>query len=361
MKPEDAVTTLESLRFRWRGDSAELEAVRALGHIYLSQGRYRDALDSLRSAGHLSPDQPAALAVQNDLSTAFRALFLDGQADGLQPIQALALFFDFRELTPIGAEGDLMVRKMVRRLVDVDLLDKAEDLLKWQVDNRLNGLPKAQVATDLATIDLMDKKPEAALEAINSSRTTLLPAALNARRRIVEARALLAVGRGDHALELLEADRSPEAADVRAEAAWREHSWAQAGALLEAELGERWKRPEVLGADDQGRLMRAGVAFSLAGDDAALTRLRTRFGKLVESSNAPDALRVALAGVQGGELSAGDFARASSDAVSFAGWVATMRKRFHDQLAEPLTVPEAQPVKQTAAKTPAAKAAVKKG
>jgi hypothetical protein len=184
---------------------------------------------------------------------------------------------------------------------------------------------------------------------------------LNARRRIVEARALLAVGRGDHALELLEADRSPEAADVRAEAAWREHSWAQAGALLEAELGERWKRPEVLGADDQGRLMRAGVAFSLAGDDAALTRLRTRFGKLVESSNAPDALRVALAGVQGGELSAGDFARASSDAVSFAGWVATMRKRFHDQLAEPLTVPEAQPVKQTAAKTPAAKAAVKKG
>jgi hypothetical protein len=232
--------------------------------------------------------------------------------------------------------------------------------LKWQVDNRLDGIPKAQVATDLATIDLMDKKPEEALGAINSSRTTLLPAALNAQRRVVEARALLALGRGEHALELLEADKSPEAADVRAEAAWRDHSWAMAGSLIEAGLGDRWKRADPLGVEDQGRLMRAGVAFSLAGDDAALTRLRTRYGKLAEGSNAADALRVALAGVQGGTLSAGDFARASSDVVAFTGWVAAMKKRFHDQLAAPLTLTAPQPAAQTAVKTSPAKPALKK-
>jgi tetratricopeptide (TPR) repeat protein len=334
--------------------------VRALGHIYLSQGRYREALEALRSAGQRSPDQPASLGVADDLSSAFRALFLGGQADGLQPIQALALFYDFRELTPIGADGDFMVRKMVRRLVDVDLLDQAGDLLKWQVDNRLNGVPKAQVATDLATIELMNQKPEAALDAINSSRTTLLPAALNAQRRIVEARALLALGRSDHALELLQGDKTPEAADVRAEAAWKQRDWAQAGALIEGQLGDRWKRPDALSAEDQGRLMRAGVAYSLAGDDASLARLRTRYAKLAEASGAPEALRIALAGVQENPVSAGDFARAASDAQTFGGWVAATKKRFRDQLDAPLATATPQPVTQSAARPPAAKPPVKK-
>jgi len=29
----------------------------------------------------------------------------NGEADGLQPVQALALFYDFKDLTPIGADG----------------------------------------------------------------------------------------------------------------------------------------------------------------------------------------------------------------------------------------------------------------
>ena len=76
-----------------------------------------------------------------------RLLFLDGNADGLEPVQALALFYDFKELTPIGSDGDLMVRKLVRCLVDVDLLDQAAELLKYQADERLDGVPCAQVAT----------------------------------------------------------------------------------------------------------------------------------------------------------------------------------------------------------------------
>ena len=39
------------------------------------------------------------MQLQADLQAAFKSLFLDGQADGLQPIQALALFYDFKELS----------------------------------------------------------------------------------------------------------------------------------------------------------------------------------------------------------------------------------------------------------------------
>jgi tetratricopeptide (TPR) repeat protein len=328
LKPQDAEATLDSLRFRWRGDATELETVRALGQLYLAQGRYRDALEVLRSANGRLTELPASIAIGADLSNTFKALFLNGGADGLQPIQALALFYDFKDLTPIGADGDQMVRMLAKRLVDVDLLDQAAVLLKYQADNRLDGTPKAEVSTDLAMIDLMDKRPEDALDAINGSRTTLLPTALNARRRLIEARAHMALGRYDAAEELLEGDKSTEAEAIRADLAWRQKQWVKAGPLFEAELGDRWKTPQPLSGLEQGVLVRAGVAYSLAGDDKALGRLRDRYGKLGDQGDAPNVVKVALAGVDGGQLTATDFTRAASDAAVFAGWVSEMKKRF---------------------------------
>ncbi|WP_374469050.1 endoglucanase [Phenylobacterium sp.] len=326
--PVQAAQTFDGLRYRWRGDATELETIRALGQLYLGQGRYREALEALRSAGMRLPDLPEAVQLQNDLAGAFRSLFLDGLADGLEPIQALALFYDFKELTPIGADGDMMVRKLVRRLVDVDLLTQAADLLKYQADNRLDGVARAQVATDLALIYLMDRKPEQALRAINASRTTILPSALNAERRLIEARAWTGVGRYDGALEIIERDTSREAQELRAEITWKQKNWAAAGPLFEKSLGDRWRRPEALSSEEEGRLLRAGVAYSLAGDEASLARLESQYRGFYDQAHNPEALRVALTGVPSGRLSAADFGRVAADNEVFAGWVARMKDRF---------------------------------
>jgi tetratricopeptide (TPR) repeat protein len=326
--PLQAAAVFDGLRYRWRGDATELETIRALGQLYLSQGRYREALEALRSAGTRLPDLPEALQLQSDLAAAFRSLFLDGGADGLEPVQALGLFYDFKDLAPVGSDGDLMVRKLVRRLVDVDLLDQAAVFLKWQVDNRLDGVPKAQVATDLAVIYLMDKKPQQAIEAINSSRTTVLPNALNVERRLVEARAWAGVGRYDAALEIIEKDNSKEGQDLRAEIEWKQKDWAKAGPQFEKSLGDRWKNPTALSADEEGKLLRAGVAYSLAGDDAALTRLSNQYKGFLDAAHNPEALRIALTGVSTNRLSVADFSRVSADNEAFTGWVAKMKARF---------------------------------
>lgn len=331
--PSQAVQAYDGLRYRWRGDATELETIRTLGQLYLGQGRYREALEALRSAGTRLPDLPQAAQLQADLAGAFRALFLDGMADGLEPVQSLALFYDFQELTPPGADGDLMVRKLVRRLVDVDLLTDAGRLLRYQVENRLDGVPKAQVSTDLALIYLMDRKPEQALAAINASRTTVLPSALNSERRILTARALMALGRLDAAAEIIEPDTSADAQDVRAEIAWKGHDWALAGSLFERSIGERWKSALPLRPDEESKLLRAGVAYSLAGDDASLARLRDRYAGYFELARNPEALRVAFAGVDGGALTANDFSRAVADNEGFAGWVSKMKTRFRDKPA----------------------------
>jgi hypothetical protein len=100
--------------------------VRALGRVQLAQGRFREGLAAYRSLARSLPlDAPAATALLEEQAAAFRQLFLEGGADGLQPIQALGLFYDHRDQTPIGADGDLMVRQLARRLVDVDLLPQA--------------------------------------------------------------------------------------------------------------------------------------------------------------------------------------------------------------------------------------------
>lgn len=351
LAPVKAAAVLDGLRYRWRGDATELQTIRALGELYLSQGRYREALEALRSAGAgISSSLPDATALQADLSSAFRTLFLDGLADGLEPVQALALFYDFKELTPIGADGDLMVRRLVRRLVDVDLLSQAADLLKYQADNRLDGVAKAQVATDLALIYLMDRKPEDALGAINGSRTTILPSALNTERRLIEARALMSLGRLDHAMEVIERDASKDAADLRAELTWREKDWAAAGAQFEKVLGDRWQADGPLTVEEEGKLLRAGVAYSLAGDETALERMNGRYQRFFAQARNPEALRVALSGVGGGPLSAADFGRSTADSEAFAGWVSRMKQRFREPPA-PLPAKPAPPTKQAAAET----------
>lgn len=334
LTPSAAATQLEQLKWRWRGDATELSVIRTLADLYLSQGLYRQALDTLRGAGRRLGDLPGAVELQNDLSNAFRALFLDGAADGLQPVQALALFYDFRDLTPVGADGDEMVRRLARRLVDVDLLDQAAELLKYQVDNRLEGVAKAQVATTLATVLLMDRQPEPALQAIWSSRTTLLPTALNNERRALEARALMDLGRYDHALETLDGDRTPEAQQVRADIFWKQENWAGAAALYEQKLGERYRNTTApLTAAEESQVIRAGVGYSLARDGGALGRLARNYAPFEARARSGPAMRIALDGLNGmeGAASAQDFAGLTASADTFTGWVSQMKAQLRQQ------------------------------
>jgi len=217
MRAVDAVELLEALRFRWRGDAIEIQVVAMLGDVYSELGRWREALATMRIAADRFPTDPASRQLRADMATLFERLFLDGEADRIEPIQALGLFYEFSDLTPVGPNGDRIVRLLAGRLVHVDLLEQAATLLHHQVTERLEGLSKAQVAADLAAIYLMDRKPDQALVALSTTRQANMPAALLADRRILEARALLDLGRLDAAAELVERDRSENAQRVRAE------------------------------------------------------------------------------------------------------------------------------------------------
>jgi len=186
-------------------------------------------------------------------------------------------------------------------------------------------LAKAQVATDLAAVYLMDRQPEPALQAIWSSRTTILPSALNTERRALEARALMDLGRFDHALEVLGTDASSESRGVRAEVFWKQQNWAQAAVLYEGLLGDRFRNSAALTVAEEALLIRAGVGYSLGNDDAALTRLSRNYRPFVVGARAKTALSIALDDEAGGGASPGDFAGLAASADTFAAWVSAMK------------------------------------
>jgi len=268
----NAVEELELLRFRWRGDELETEIITALGHAYADQKRWRDALSVMHANAARFPRTRAGRNTRQDLAALFEQLYLEGAADDLPPIQALALFYECKDLTPVGARGDLMIRRLAQRLAALDLLEQAAALLQHQVDNRLRGVIKSQVAVDLAAIYLSDGKADKALQAIESTRQPNLPPEVAAQRRRMEAAILIRLQRYDHAEEMIERDVGPDVARLRAEIAWRRRQWSKAVSALEE------VRPPagVASLDPESRriVLRLAVAAVFAEDDAATARLR---------------------------------------------------------------------------------------
>src|SRR5581483_1626235 len=203
--------------------------------------------------------------------------FLAGRGDALPAIDALSLFFDYRELTPIGRRGDEMIRRLAERLVSVDLLDQAAALLQHQVDHRLQGAARAQVATRLAVIYLLNRKPLKAQAVLRATRTGDLSRALRNQRLLLEARALSDTGRHDFALEVISGIESREAERLRADICWAARRWQKAAEQIELLYAERWRSSEPLDADERSDILRAGVGYALAEDSIGIARLREKY------------------------------------------------------------------------------------
>ena len=278
----EASDRLDMLRFRWRGDELELEIVAELTKSYFELGRFREALTLAKNFATQFPDLPGARDLRIQLADQFETLFLEGKADSLDPISALALFYEFRELTPVGPDGDRMIRMLSNRLVAFDLLDPATELLSHQVDNRnLVGQSRAQIAADLAAIYLMDRRPEKALQSLNATRISGLSDELRIERRLLEAAAHMELERYGHAIELLETLSTDRARDLLAEVHWRARTWGAAGRSLQRTLPAGGAR--LTGAQLQ-TAVRAAVAYRLDGDLEGLSNLRAAYLDVVKGT-----------------------------------------------------------------------------
>ena len=277
MGRKDVINDIETLTTVWRGDETETEGLKLLAHLYTEDSRYRDAFHVMRTALLAHPNSDMTRKIQDEAAATFESLFLGGKGDALPPVEALGLFYDFRELTPIGRRGDEMIRRLSDRLVGVDLLDQAAELLQHQVDHRLQGAARAQVATRLTVVYLMNRKPERALATLQSTRVADLSNDLRDQRLLLEARAISTLGRHDVALELIANINSHEAVRLRSDIQWAARRWREAGEQIELLYADRWRQFPPLNDGERSDILRAAIGYALGEESIGLARLREKY------------------------------------------------------------------------------------
>ena len=322
----DASDRLDTLRFRWRGDQLELEIVANLADAYFELGRYRDALTLSKNFAEQFPDLPGSRELRMKLAQQFNQLFLEGKADTLDPIAALALYYEFRDLTPVGTDGDRMIRLLANRLVAFDLLDPATELLAHQVEQRnLIGQSRAQIAADLAAIYLLDKRPEKALLTLNSTREIGLPDELRIERRLLESAAHLELKRFGHAIELLEPLDTPAAKELLAEVHWRARAWGAAGRALEKTLPESGAQ---LTSSQIQTAIRSAVAYRLDGDYEGLAGLRAKYMNAMQATDEADTFDLLTGSNNVSATRLSETVRRLADTSSANAFLSNLKQRF---------------------------------
>ena len=63
----------------------------------------------LKSAVRAFPDDQHSAKIQDDMAIVFKNLYLKNKDDHMRPIDALSLFYDNKELIPIGRQGDEII------------------------------------------------------------------------------------------------------------------------------------------------------------------------------------------------------------------------------------------------------------
>jgi hypothetical protein len=185
----------------------------------------------------------------------------------MPPVEALALFYDFIELTPIGPDGDEMIRRMADRLVGVDLLGPAAKLLELSGDQaaRRHG---ARAGGDAPRHDRIagpqaeGRAGELALDRRSRACPTMsIISAISCRRA-----RLAALKQWDQALDMIAVDEQPDSRQLA-----RRHLLGkrQLGGRRPEGRGARsarWSDANPLSPEERQQVMRAAIAYSLAGD-----------------------------------------------------------------------------------------------
>jgi predicted negative regulator of RcsB-dependent stress response len=328
IKPAEAIDRLEGLRYAWRGDELETLVNYRLGQMYLENKDYLKGLTVLRNTGALSPNSDLSRTVEDYMVKKFREIFASNALQDMSPLEAISLYEEFKDLIPPGPAGDNYADKLAERLVNADLLGRASALLEYQVNHRLKGDKKSEVAIRLAAIRLLDGNPDGALRSLeiaqdslskvepstgaetsaatsgeaektDSATTEQTPAEqaqptaplgerMEKQRQIslLKARALSMKKKTDEAMAILDAMRlDPDVNRLRADIAWSAGKWEEAAvALNDLLVTEDISSRRPLTAYQADLILNRGIALNLSGNRVALANLRDRYnGQMKET------------------------------------------------------------------------------
>ncbi|TXC69657.1 hypothetical protein FSB78_00775 [Sphingomonas ginsenosidivorax] len=307
--------TLRRIRFVWRGDDIEVRALR----LSIDLARRAHDLPATLEAGatlfrYFSGGADRAALVAELQQTVAQLL----APDSALPLDRIAgLYWDYRDLAPAAAAGDLLVSQLADRLQAAGLYERAGELLDHQLRVRTRDLAQGPLSARVASLFILAAKPARALSALRDTDGYAYPDEMLWNRHRVEAIALDQVGRTAEAMAVLQ--DVPDAAVIRAEIAWKRHDWKTVAADAPPPAGGG-RLTTVM----QARLLRYATALAMLGREGDLAQLRVRYAGAftgLPTAAAFAALTDAVGAVDPAALSA---AMAAIPSASPAGGIADL-------------------------------------
>ena len=274
----ESINTLERLRFMWRGDQLEYKILLQLAASYVE---LKDILSALRTYNYTQEDFNNKISnfyIMSEMGKLFNEVFLPGGiGEAMDDFTVVALFYEFKELNPIGKQGDDIILGIAKRLVKLDLLDQAAQLLYHQITYRLHGAKRVKSADNLAIIYIMDKRPNEAIAVLDTTDKDNTNFAEHEYRIRLRAKALISLGKYDDALTYLKDDLSQDAEILRKEALFKAEYWQQYIEQINLDFGNIVSR---LDSDKSAAqdLLRLAISYYMLNDHDSLALLSSDIG-----------------------------------------------------------------------------------
>jgi len=293
LSDEDAIDRLERLRYAWRGDSLEGQINYWLGRTYVDAGEALKGLRLLRDSIVYTENEAVSDAIAKEMRLVFAEFFKGPQLTQASPVDAAELYDQFQELTPAGADGDLIIAALAERMVQANMFSRADKLMSHQLDHRLRGEEALKAAVRLSAIRLLSKRADYAIQSLDKAQGLLQsipPEQLdnNYSRDIalLRARALSELGRADQALALLTTlPAGPDVYRLKADISWASGFWDDAAESLNQVIAEEnisFTRP--LSEKQAGLILQRAIALNLASDRIALANMRQKFNDSMQQT-----------------------------------------------------------------------------
>lgn len=272
--PTKVISEFERLRYAWGETPFKIKLLDNLARAYVKNKDYYNALRTYKELLPITPDKEE---VTTKMVRLFEDIYINNMADTMTPLKALALYQDFSWLAPKSSRYSLIAQKLADRLVAVDLLDRASEILYDQLRHRtLPELQRHKIGARLALIKLFENKNQEALGILESTEMKNAPESISHHRRIIKAKALSNIGDKEQALDLLKDDQSKNAVLLRSEIYWDAGMWNEASDSIKY-LIEKPQPGKPLNDEQTALVLDWATALKKSGKETVIVRLRNRF------------------------------------------------------------------------------------
>ena len=272
---ESAIKRLEKISSLWRGGNLEYDIMLVMADFYKKDRKLVHAMRVYNYILHNFPRHSKDIDVTNNIAKLFNNIFKPGgYVEILDDFTVVSLFNEFRELTPIGSSGDQIVISIAKRLLNLDLLDSAEKLLRYQVDYRLKFDEKVSIANNLSLLYIMNDKSEKAVEILNKTDKYNYSYEEYLERLRIKAHAFIQQKKYSEVLKLISQDRSFDADLLREEVYFKEEKWNNLMPMLELKLKDKLNTKTEFGEYEAKDIVKLAIAYAMTDNKKKLNYMK---------------------------------------------------------------------------------------